>query len=258
MIELDGTDFFHWGSDLTSFRALDRKADPSVIASRMLKIRDLTEAILLSPLDLDVAMAAGRKFIDTISGTYQIFENAAQGGPEVDSSVYIQIETAASRFITVLLAELARSNTYIVPARKGYSPRKLINEGLTIFPVGIEDKVPEAAEDLKEATKCMAFGLLTAAAFHLHRSNEAILRKYYRELRGEAPQPNGPSMGAYIAAMEKHNIGTPEVTSCLRDITRMYRNPVAHPEHFVESIDELNAIFGLVGSAMFRMLKELP
>ena len=97
--------------------------------------------------------------------------------------------------------------------------------------------------------------LPTAAAFHLHRINEAVLRRYYMAVSNGAEPPESGNMGEYLKALE--SMGSPDrrLLVTLRAIKDHYCNPVMHPEQSVESVDDAFGLLGLIRTAVVQMLK---
>jgi len=90
--------------------------------------------------------------------------------------------------------------------------------------------VPEAIPDVKEGARCLAYGLPTAAGFHVFRAVESVLRKYHAHVtEGKAPQ-NMRNMGVYIKSLETSGKGDPKVIAALKQMKDLHRNPVSHPE----------------------------
>jgi hypothetical protein len=134
----------------------------------------------------------------------------------------------------------------------------LIDFAEIIFPLDLAIKVPEAIHDIKQAGKCIAFELPTAAGFHLHRANEAILRRYYDQVAEGKPRPKNRNIGGYLAAMTQHGLGDPRLLAALRDLNELHRNPLIHPEQSLDSIDDAIALMNAVHNAAVFMLKAIP
>lgn len=111
--------------------------------------------------------------------------------------------------------------------------------------------------DLQQATKCIAFEVSTAAGFHLHRANEAVLRKYWDAVTNGATRPATRNMGDYLAAMDKKKVGDEKVKAALRHLKDFHRNPLIHPED-VLTADEAIALMNGVHTVMVQMLRDIP
>ena len=78
-----------------------------------------------------------------------------------------------------VIAESDGMLAYIVSEKR--IPIECLFQGIgTLFGKGVFDQFPELAkQDFSEAGKCLAFERSTAAAFHMLRGTESILREYY-------------------------------------------------------------------------------
>ncbi len=92
-------------------------------------------------------------------------------------------------FENVLYASLRTSQIYYVSPKGGYSTLYLTEAGELLFSADLGKKVPGAVSDLREAAKCIAFELPTAAGFHLHRANEAVFEGLLGQCDRESRAP---------------------------------------------------------------------
>jgi hypothetical protein len=158
----------------------------------------------------------------------------------------------------VLGAELSLLHLYIVTQKAGFDTSVLIEAGAHCFPADILFKVPEAVADLQQATKCLAFEVFTAAGFHLHRANEAVLHRYWDAVTSGAPRPNSRNMGDYLNAMGQRKVGDDKVKAAIRNLKDFHRNPLIHPEHSIDTADQAIALMNGVHTVVVQMLAEIP
>lgn len=163
-----------------------------------------------------------------------------------------------SNFLTVLQAELQVADAYYVMKKRGYDTFDLIDHAQVLFPDELGVKVPEAISDIKQAGKCIAFELPTAAGFHLHRANESVLHKYYDAVTNNAKRPDTRNIGGYINELNSLKRGDAKVLSALKDLKDLHRNPLIHPEDSFEDVDEAMALMGSILAVMVHMLKVIP
>jgi hypothetical protein len=173
------------------------------------------------------------------------------------SDVYT-ITAALTAFEAVLGAELALMPLYVVSQKAGFDTSVLVELGAKCFPDDVVTKAPDAIPDLMQGTRCVAFELFTAAGFHLHRANEAVLRRYWDAVTNGAERPVNRNMGDYLKGMDERNAGNEKVKAALKDLKDLHRNPLIHPEHSLESADEAIALMNGVHTVMVHMLKEIP
>jgi hypothetical protein len=84
----------------------------------------------------------------------------------------VGMQQQLASFKAIMEAELLTAASYLVTARRGYDIATLIEAAEVIFPDELVRKVPNVLFDLREAGKCIAFDLGTAAGFHLLRALE--------------------------------------------------------------------------------------
>jgi hypothetical protein len=74
---------------------------------------------------------------------------------------------------------------------------------------------------------------------------------------GGKARPTNRNMGDYLAALQKLDAGDPKVRSALKDLKDLHRNPLIHPEQFLESVDEAIALMNGIHAVMVHMLREI-
>lgn len=174
-----------------------------------------------------------------------------------------RIQTALTRFENVLSSDLSRLDLFIVLTKNGFNTRTLIYAGEKCFPSLLIKKVPECLFDVRDAMKCIALSLPTAAGFHLHRANESVLHRYWDKVTDGAPRPtmgNGrpASMGKYLEKLEELKAGDEKVRAAMKSLKDLHRNPLSHPELSLETVEEAIALHGAVNSVIVEMLKVIP
>ncbi len=168
------------------------------------------------------------------------------------------LEVAFRRLESVLMAELQTSALYLAIPKGGFDIAALIESGEQCFPSDLQAKVPRALHEVREAAKCIAFELPTAAGFHLHRANEAVLRVYYDAVTNGAARPKTRNMGDYLKKMDAMEVGDPCVKENLKALKNLHRNPLFHPDHIIQSIDEALNLFAAIRASIGYMLKDIP
>ena len=167
------------------------------------------------------------------------------------------LKAAFTTFEVTLKADLSIANLYILTTKGAYDASTLAEFGLQAFPANLLVKVPEAANDAKQAARCIAFDLPTAAAFHLHRANESVVHAYFKAIAPNVSPPVDQPLGAWLTALEKAK--APEkIVSALRDIVKLHRNPVLHPQHSLDDSEEAIALLGSIHTAIRHMLQAIP
>jgi hypothetical protein len=111
--------------------------------------------------------------------------------------------------------------------------------------------------DVAEAGKALCYELPTACGFHLFRATEAVLRRYYTQVTGGAPQPKVRNIMVYVNAMRQQKKGDEKILAVIEQMSKLHRNPLIHPEVALTP-DEAISILGMAQSAVTTMLAVLP
>ena len=152
-----------------------------------------------------------------------------------------------------LFAE-AQGNVAFITTDKRLQVTKLLGEVRGLMAPGVFDAMPEIARyDFGEAGKCIAFERPTAAAFHLLRGTEAVLRHFYCSIvkRGRGQLMWGPIVGAL---RKRRDTPDPTLLNHLDNIRASFRNPTQHPEKIYD-INEAQDLFGLCVESVNRMVR---
>lgn len=208
-------------------------------------------------LDLETALDAGNELLAIVS---KGVEGASDPNRKdtLPPILVTELQVAVEAFMATLRRELPRRPTYVVQKKGGFREDALIDNGEVLFPQELATKVPDAVPDIKQGARCIAFELPTAAGYHLHRANEAVLRVYYDVVTGGAPRPRNRSMGNYLGEMDKLGVGDPKIKSSLQDLVKHHRNPLIHPEHSLANVNEAIALLNGVHTAIVAMLPAIP
>lgn len=169
-----------------------------------------------------------------------------------------QIQSAYTKFETILISELQSISSYIVTRKAGFDIAAMVDAGKVFFSTDLEAKVPSAIPDLEQAMRCIAFEVPTAAGFHLHRANESVLRAYWDHVTDGAKRPKQNNMGVYLHELEKMDKGNKSVRAHLQSIKDFHRNPLMHPEQSLETVEEAIDLMAAIRCAIGYMLKEIP
>jgi hypothetical protein len=222
--------------------------------------RWLVALLQQSLIELRTSNAKGWELAQTLAQTSEALEKIDDEKLKeaAEFLTIVSITTGVSSFQTLLSAELSLANVYVVGKKGGYDLRELTENGLSIFPGGLAEKVPEAIGDASQAARCLAFELPTAAAFHMHLVLERVMRSYYDVVTGGKPHPEARKITAYIDAMKGHQVGDKRIFAALADVAKFHRNPVLHPDEKLETTEDAIALLGSIFSASVQMLKAMP
>lgn len=174
-----------------------------------------------------------------------------------------RLRSALDRFEHVFSSELQSLATYYVSEKGLYSTQSLVDSAEKAFPIKVQAQISDAArDDFRAAGKCLAFDLPTAAAFHIFRSIEAVLRDYLETFVDSDSRPKSRNWGVYIRVLRncihsgQQPAPDPKTVSMIEQIKDMHRNPLIHPEAVLEA-DEALVLFDIGKSAIVAMTLEL-
>jgi hypothetical protein len=152
-----------------------------------------------------------------------------------------------------LRAESSGMIAYTISERRFPIEYLMDNVG-RLFAKDTFDKLPAIAQqDFIEATKCLAFERSTAAAFHMLRGTESVLKHYYctklHRKRSEL------MWGPMVVSMRRYPKRFPALLlNQLDHIRSSFRNPTAHPEKLFD-IDEAQDLLSICIDAVNRMIQ---
>ena len=151
-----------------------------------------------------------------------------------------------------LSAEGIGNIAYIVTDKR-LSIKKLLESPGQLFAPGVFDLLPPVAVyDFKEAAMCIAFERPTAAAFHLLRGTEDVLRTLYRSVVKRS-RISPLLWGLIVEALRKRRTPPVELFGALDHIRLSFRNPTQHPEKIYD-IQEAQDLFSLCVDVTNRMV----
>jgi hypothetical protein len=180
----------------------------------------------LDRFEMPVTARAARRlgtFADTLRGHPKDYRLTDADAAELSEIM--------SELRPTLYAEAEGNIAYVV-SDKRYDVKKLLSDFGALLAPGVFARLPEIARtDLQEAGMCIAFTRPTAAAFHLLRATEAVLRQYYcgvvRQGRIARPWMWGPMMDDMRG---RRHAPDATLTHNLDGLRQHFRNPTQHPE----------------------------
>ena len=204
----------------------------------------------LDDLNLQVSKRASYKL--------QKLTNSFQELPESSTLTELQCEELTKYINEVRLtlnAELQGFDAYVVTPKR-LDTTRLIGNVDELFNPEIFWYLPDIAiHDFNEAGRSIAFECSTAAAFHLLRGTEAVLRAYYQEI---VKRNRCQLMWGNIVQDLRKKKPTQERITLLNNLDNIrlsFRNPTQHPEKIYD-IQEVQDLFGLCVDVVNRMAKE--
>lgn len=160
---------------------------------------------------------------------------------------------AVGELETLMANELPRLDIYSVSQLGIYSTPALIEKAETALSEDVRAAISaEAKRDLNQSGRCLAFGLSTAAGYHAMRATEKVQREYYVRL---VKKPERVNMKQCTDELKKAG-APPEIMGILDQIRELHRNPVDHPEIFLE-MAEAQELFDVAKSAISAMGRQV-
>ena len=203
-----------------------------------------------------------RYFIDP--STKQL--KAPVGEDRIDAHEMAVMQSLTDKFEQSLAAELTRAPTYVGSKRGIYSTYDLAENAEMIFSDQLRGTIPAMAQsEFHMAGRALVFGMGTAAAVHMLRAVEIMLKLYYEAYAG-APASKGErnyamyvkKLAAMIEEEDKDKGSRPDmrVIQMLAQIKNHYRNPLMTPEA-ATSVDEAMQLFGMTSALISLMAEQI-
>lgn len=227
------------------------------LAFKLYAARERLQSIFGSSIYSDhlrISFGPALELVETIKRYLSMMEDPSNEIPDYEFTV---LKVESEKFKNIFMSELASIPLYIVASKDAYHTDTLLLSGHKLFPKSLIQKVPESKSDVEEAAKALAFELPTACGFHVFRVVEIVLRKYWDHVSNQEERPNSQTIGAFTSALESKGIGDKKIVETLRQISKLHRNPIAHPETIL-SVEEAIGIVGIARSVIAQMLDGLP
>lgn len=167
------------------------------------------------------------------------------------------LKSKRDTFRTVLLGDLSVAPSYLVSAKDSYDIVVLTEAGIRLFPPALMSKAPEIEKDAAEVGRALAFELPTACGFHTFRVTESVVRRYWDKVSNGKERPKPETLGTFAKKMAEEKFGDERVVEAIKQMTRLHRNPLIHPEVILTN-EEAIGIIGMAKSVIGAMLQALP
>jgi hypothetical protein len=161
---------------------------------------------------------------------YELEQAAGEARLTDDDAEFLRQNVRKLRL--TLDSELLQKKAFVVSPKR-WDVDKLLTEPSALFAPELYASLESIPQfDFAEACRCIAFERPTAAAFHLMRGTEAVLRTYYcRVVRQKRLSEKDRTWGAMVEALRKRSKPPPKaLLDELDNIRFNYRNPTQHPD----------------------------
>ncbi len=175
----------------------------------------------------------------------------------VSSELSDKVITAMNNLDSTLDGELGLRIAYILTPKR-FDLSNLLNKQKLLFGKNVPSHLSfQAKNDVVLGFRCIAFELPTAAAFHLLRATEEMIRQlYFKVIRYH--RIKNPMWYGMVDALRKRKKNKPkaELLDHLDAIRKNYRNPTQHPDKFYD-IDEVQDMASMCISALNMIVSEI-
>lgn len=207
-----------------------------------------------------IGLLFNRYFIDP--ATKQL--KPSTGEDRIDPHELSLIRTLVEKFEHALAAELNHVPSYVAEKCGIYSTYDLAEHAHETFGANLRETIPAAAQiEFDSAGRSLAFGLGTAAAIHVLRAVEVMLRAYYESYAGSSAAKGERNYAIYLKKLaaladedEKEPRPDKRVVQMLAQIKDQYRNPLVTPEAVI-AVEEAAQLFGMASTLIALMARQM-
>lgn len=212
-------------------------------------------------LQAKIGAVFNRYFIDPMTKQLRTGDNT----DPVDAHDMALIDGLLDKFEQALAAELAQLPVFLGGKRGIYSTTELAENAQAVFSDNLRKLIPATAQtEFNVAGRSLVFGMGTAAAIHMLRAVDVMLRVYYETFAGTPSSTKGErnytmylkKLVAMLDDEDAANKPDRRVIQMLIQIKDHYRNPLLLPE-VSYSIDEAMQLFGLSSAVISMMAEQL-
>jgi hypothetical protein len=139
----------------------------------------------------------------------------------------VALRTSVRRLTDELSYDLAEVPFFYVSPKGIYSTMRLLEHATDLFPKEVLDRIPEVVDDWREAGRCLALDLPTAAAFHIFRVVEAVSKKYAITFKGGPLDSTERALGGHLRVL-RNAMANGKVIEFLDHFREFHRNPSSH------------------------------
>ena len=156
-------------------------------------------------------------------------------------------------FEQALSLDLSRAPIYFVSKIGICATPDLTNGAQWALVPEVQKTISVAAKaDLNESGRCLAFGMPTASGFHAASGRESVAEFYEAKLGKKAGR-----LGMKACIDQLTETGADKKTmAALDQLPDLHRNPIDHPEEFLEPADALET-FNAATVAISKMARQI-
>lgn len=207
----------------------------------------------LRELDLKVTEGAAFELTKILEEIKQLSEHAV-----VSQQLADKVITGCDKLDATLDSELQLRSAYILNPKR-FDVDQLTNKAWTLLSQQSSELLPTICRfDFIRGCQCIAFAQPTAAAFHLMRCLEGMLRHYYCALIKKRDRIDPLLWGPIVTQLRKRKKPPPKpLLDHLDNIRENFRNPTQHPDARYD-LDEAQDLLAVAIDALNRITKVFP
>ena len=249
--------FYELGLRLSVLRTLDHKTTVANNAYALFLARWELDSLLTNPIGIKFSRNLVERLRDSLGKLLPPeFGGPHKRGQELLSYNATALKNSLSELEAVLKAECDSLATYAVSQKGAYSTPDLIEHAENMIPETTRQLLPSGViKEVQEAGRCLAFDLPTASGFHILRAVELVMIELWQHIK-QTGDKKPTNWGAYIDKFEQSGIDA-KITTMLRTLKDLYRNPNAHPEETLDD-DKATTLFALGVAAIQQMAARFP
>jgi hypothetical protein len=219
-----------------------------------------TDRALAFPRTAEVAMGLC-SIIDEITMPLEVNQQYgaplfSTGQPQMNEHQAQRIRELCQKFYETFQQESQRSYVLKVQDQRIFSAYTLVEK--------IEDAITPntwkylsalTRREIEECGKCLSIERYTACGFHILRGIESVIREYIAAIPGVTLAQNQRNWGEYVRLLKDNNAAH-EVTSIVEGLRQDDRNPLMHPEKFLD-MHQAVGLFCLCLTALDRLVADM-
>ncbi len=273
MNQLDAYRFYELGARLHTIFSIRLQGRVADMFAPLTEAQALLDSFIKgNPFPLESSKADANRLLTKISSVfnrYFIDPTSKQlknptGEDRIDPHELSMILSLVEKFEHALAAELNRAPTYLASKRGIYSTFDLAENARAIFSKDLQRVIPALAQDEFDlAGRTLVFGLGTAAALHMLRAIEMVLKPYFDMFAGNGAGKAERNYTIYLKKLtalaedEEADIRPDKrVVQMLAQIKDHYRNPLIAAESSI-SLDDALSLFGMTSALITLMAGQM-
>jgi hypothetical protein len=222
-----------------------------------------SDTLVSSPLSKEAASQTVTRLWEVCSTDY-LKEHGTEIVPE---DVKSDIKFKLTHFTGVLSAELGSCDLYFISQKRGHNMKILIFAAERNLDESLMSVLSEQCiHEIREAGRCIAFDLPTAAGFHMFRAIETVVLMYFPILNLQPLDDRMRNLGNYIKLISGEKVDNQivpadkkvddKIIGMLNHLKDTYRNPLMHPELVLKD-EEAQDLFQFGLSAVSTMVRDI-